>query len=62
MTNQGGSCCGPADEAATEPTKPAKTSDRAADGKFAAQTPVTEASAPSGLLQAVRRLFGGRPA
>lgn len=58
MSNQSGSCCGPADEAATAPAKPAETSNRATDGRIAARGAVTQERGTSGLLQAVRRLFG----
>lgn len=62
MSNQGGSCCGPAEEAPTEPARPAETTSRAGDVRVAAHDPTPPERGTSGLLQVVRRLFGRVPA
>ena len=56
MSEQRSSCCGPADEATPEPAKPAETT------KGAAHDPKSPERARSGLLRAVRRMFGHVPA
>ena len=61
MSEQRASCCGPVDEATTAPAKPTKANDRAADRRVAARDLVSRERSPSGLLQAVRRLFGRAP-
>lgn len=62
MSNQGGSCCGPTEEATTEEAKPAETTSRAGDARVAAHDPTQQERGTSGLLGAVRRLFGRVPA
>lgn len=67
MSGQRASCCGSADEAATEAateaTKPAaETTNRASDARVAAHDPKSPERGTSGLLQMVRRLFGRVPA
>lgn len=61
LSNRRASCCGPAEEATSEPTKSA-TSNRANDGSEAAQDGTSRANGKSGLRQAFRRLFGRLPA
>jgi hypothetical protein len=67
MSEKSASCCGPADEAATEataePAKPAvQATGRATDAMVAAHDPRSPERGTSGLIQAVRRLFGHVPA
>lgn len=62
MSEQRASCCGPVDEATTEPAKSTKANDHAPDRRVAARDLVSQERSPSGLLQAVRRLFGRLPA
>lgn len=62
MSNQRESCCGPADQATTEPGKPAETTSRAGEPSVAVINARRQERGTSGLLQAVRRLFGRVPA
>lgn len=62
MSNQKSSCCGPTDEATAEPARPADTTNRTGDGRVGAHDPMSPERSPSGLLEAIRRLFGRVPA
>ena len=62
MSNQRASCCGASDEVTPEPAKVAETTNRAGDGRVVAPDTTSRAPGSSGLIQAVRRLFGRAPA
>lgn len=62
MSEQKASCCGPADEAMTEPAKPMGRTNRAPDERVTTRDQVLRDRDTSGLLRAVRRLFGRMPA
>lgn len=67
MSGQRASCCGPADEMTTEataePAKPAMgTTNLATGARVVAHDPRSPERGTSGLIQAVRRLFGRVPA